>query len=52
MSRHHLKSGGKRLLRALTLGSAKLSGYDLGSRDINLAACVELTTQLLYYTMM
>ena len=42
MSRHHLKSGGKRLRALLTLGSAKLSGYDLGSRDINLAACVEL----------
>ncbi len=42
MSDHHLKSGGKRLRALLTLGSAKLSGYDLGSRDINLAACVEL----------
>ena len=42
MSDHHLKSGGKRLRALLTLGSAKLSGYVLGDRDINLAACVEL----------
>tara|TARA_B100001093_G_scaffold516919_1_gene596952 strand:+ start:3093 stop:4106 length:1014 start_codon:yes stop_codon:yes gene_type:complete len=42
MSSHHLKSGGKRLRALLTLGSAKLSGYDLGKRDINFAACVEL----------
>ncbi len=42
MSDHHLKSGGKRLRALLTLGSAKLSGYDLGDRDINLAACIEL----------
>ncbi len=42
MSDHHLRSGGKRLRALLTLGSAKLSGYDLGNRDINLAACVEL----------
>ena len=42
MSDHHLKSGGKRLRALLTLGSAKLSGYHLGERDINLAACVEL----------
>ena len=42
MSDHHLKSGGKRLRSLLTLGSAKLSGYVLGERDINLAACVEL----------
>ncbi len=42
MSDHHLKSGGKRLRALLTLGSAKLSGYQLGNRDINLAACVEL----------
>ena len=42
MSEHHLKSGGKRLRALLTLGSAKLSGYELGDRDINLAACVEL----------
>ena len=42
MSKHHLKSGGKRLRALLTLGSSRLSGYDLGERDINLAACVEL----------
>ncbi len=42
MSNHHLKSGGKRLRALLTLGSAKLSGYKAGERDINLAACVEL----------
>ena len=42
MSDHHLRSGGKRLRALLTLGSAKLSGYKLGERDINLAACVEL----------
>ena len=42
MSEHHLKSGGKRLRALLTLGSAKLSGYELGDRDTNLAACVEL----------
>ena len=42
MSDHHLQSGGKRLRALLTIGSAKLSGYELGERDINLAACVEL----------
>ena len=42
MSDHHLQSGGKRLRALLTLGSAKLSGYEQGERDINLAACVEL----------
>ena len=42
MSDHHLQSGGKRLRALLTLGSAKLAGYSLGERDINLAACVEL----------
>ena len=42
MTKHHLNSGGKRLRALLTLGSAKLSGYDLGSRDINFASCVEL----------
>ena len=42
MSDHHLQSGGKRLRALLTLGSAKLTGYELGKRDINLAACVEL----------
>ena len=42
MSNHHLSSGGKRLRALLTLGSAKLTGYQLGERDINFAACVEL----------
>ena len=42
MSSHHLNSGGKRLRALLTLGSAKLTGYKDESRDINLAACVEL----------
>ena len=42
MSDHHFKSGGKRLRALLTLGSAKLSGYELGNRDVNLATCVEL----------
>jgi octaprenyl-diphosphate synthase len=43
MSEYHLKSGGKRLRALLTLGSAKLAGYDQKeTRDINLSACVEL----------
>ena len=42
MTNHHLNSGGKRLRALLTLGSAKLAGYELGDRDINLASCVEL----------
>ncbi len=42
MTNYHLKTGGKRLRAMLTLGSAKLCGYLKGSRDINLAACVEL----------
>jgi octaprenyl-diphosphate synthase len=43
MSEYHLKSGGKRLRALLTLGSAKLAGYDQkGNRDVNLSACVEL----------
>jgi len=43
MSEYHLKSGGKRLRALLTLGSAKLAGYEQkGTRDVNLAACVEL----------
>ena len=42
MTSYHVKSGGKRLRALLTLGSAKLCGYGKGSRDINLAACVEL----------
>ena len=42
MSDHHFSSGGKRLRALLTLGSARLAGYALGDRDVNLAACVEL----------
>jgi len=42
MTSHHLKSGGKRIRPLLTLASAKLCGYSKGSRDVNLAACVEL----------
>ena len=42
MTDYHMKTGGKRLRALLTLGSAKLCGYSKGSRDINLAACVEL----------
>ena len=42
MTEYHIKTGGKRLRALLTLESAKLCGYTKGSRDINLAACVEL----------
>ncbi len=42
MTNYHLDTGGKRLRALLTLGSAKLCGYSGGTRDINLAACVEL----------
>ena len=42
MTEYHIKTGGKRLRALLTLESAKLCGYIKGSRDINLAACVEL----------
>ena len=42
MSEYHLSTGGKRLRALLTLGSAKLCSYSRGTRDINLAACVEL----------
>tara|TARA_B100000965_G_scaffold402059_1_gene427208 strand:+ start:19 stop:1032 length:1014 start_codon:yes stop_codon:yes gene_type:complete len=42
MTEYHLKTGGKKLRALLTLESAKLCGYSKGSRDINLAACVEL----------
>ena len=42
MTDYHLDTGGKRLRALLTLGSAKLCGYSGGTRDINLAACVEL----------
>tara|TARA_A100000164_G_scaffold340401_1_gene336288 strand:- start:179 stop:1192 length:1014 start_codon:yes stop_codon:yes gene_type:complete len=42
MTDYHIKTGGKRLRALLTLGSAKLCSYNKGTRDINLAACVEL----------
>ncbi len=42
MTDYHLDTGGKRLRALLTLGSSKLCGYIKGTRDINLAACVEL----------
>ena len=42
MTDYHIQTGGKRLRALLTLGSTKLCGYSKGSRDINLAACVEL----------
>ena len=42
MTKYHIDSGGKRLRALLTLGSAKLCGYEKGNRDVNLSACVEL----------
>ena len=42
MTDYHIKTGGKRLRALLTLGTARLCGYSKGSRDVNLAACVEL----------
>ena len=42
MTEYHLDTKGKRLRALLTLGSAKMCGYLKGTRDINLAACVEL----------
>jgi octaprenyl-diphosphate synthase len=42
MTNYHIETGGKRLRALLTLGTAKLCGYSKGSRDVNLAACVEL----------
>ncbi len=42
MTDYHMKTGGKRLRALLTLGTAKLCRYTKGSRDVNLAACVEL----------
>ena len=42
MTDYHLDTGGKRLRALLTLGCAKLCNYSKGTRDINLAACVEL----------
>ena len=42
MTSYHLRTGGKRLRALLTLGAAKICGYSIGGRDINLAACIEL----------
>jgi octaprenyl-diphosphate synthase len=42
MTNYHIDTGGKRLRALLTLGSAKMCGYAKGTRDVNLAACVEL----------
>ena len=42
MTAYHMTSGGKRLRALITLECAKLCGYTKGSRDVNLAACVEL----------
>ena len=42
MTKYQLRTGGKRLRALLTLESAKLCGYLKGTRDVNLAACVEL----------
>ena len=42
MTNYHIETGGKRLRAMLTLSAAKLCGYYKGSRDVNLAACVEL----------
>ena len=42
MTKYHIRTGGKKIRALLTLGSAKLCGYSQGSRDINLAACIEL----------
>ena len=42
MVSYHLNSGGKRIRALLTLGSSKLCGYTKGTRDVNLAACIEL----------
>ncbi len=42
MTKYHLRTGGKRIRALLTLSSAKLCGYSKGTRDVNLAACIEL----------
>ena len=42
MTEYHIGTGGKKLRALLTLQSAKLCGYSKGTRDVNLAACVEL----------
>jgi len=42
MTKYHIRTGGKKLRALLTLQSSKLCGYSKGTRDVNLAACVEL----------
>ena len=42
MTNYHFKLQGKKIRPLLTLCSAKLCNYTEGSRDINLAACIEL----------
>ena len=42
MTSYQLRTGGKKIRALLTLGSAKLCGYSKGTRDVNLAACIEL----------
>ena len=42
MTKYHIGTGGKKLRALLTLQSAKFCGYSKGTRDVNLAACVEL----------
>ena len=42
MTKYHLRTGGKKLRALLTLGASKLCNYTKGTRDVNLAACVEL----------
>ena len=41
LSSHLIAAGGKRLRPVLTLASAKMCGYENGTRHIALAACVE-----------
>ena len=41
MTKYHIETGGKRFRALLTLSTAKLCGYSKGSRDVNLAACVD-----------
>ena len=42
LSNHLLKSGGKRIRPALTILFSKMFGYNYGTRNIELAACIEL----------
>jgi octaprenyl-diphosphate synthase len=41
LAAHIVAAGGKRLRPLLTLASARLCGYEAGSRHVNLATCVE-----------